>query len=275
MITQNNAINKVSEFMTRNMGSIFQKGENELSLLEVLSGLRTVIQIEEEKYNRISNAFKDLRAIDTKFKVDFVKCPDCGTPVLLEFHNCNICGASLMEENQVEEEPKKKTKAKEEKTDAPVKTQQTKVAKATEEVVEEVEETDNDDIPSEDDILAMSKPDIGKVIKKFELDVKISKYQKLDELRAAVNNALDEKFAVDEELVDEEAEEVDEPEAVETEDSEEDFELEEAEEVEEEETEEEEIEEETEEEDLDLDDLDFDDIDDAFEGMEEEEEEDD
>jgi hypothetical protein len=242
--------------------------------------LRDALDHIVKRHESLNEKFDELKLDDF-----WAECPDCESPVLLEFGNCPFCDANLLgeevineqEEEEVIEKPaKKKKKAKpepveeepvevdsdeeeldalsEEDIDLDDGEESEEISDDADEVGEDADDEldEEDTAPSAEEVNKMKKADLIALIEEYDLDID-PKGVKIKELREEINDALDELFAEeeeDEDIVDEDDEEID------LEDEDED------EEDEDEEDEDEEEEEEDDDDDLDLDGVDFSELDD-------------
>jgi len=169
----------VVEFITTRTKNL--KGKNLLEALTIVASdiVKIVDTHDKIKTAFLSSAGKDLH----------ITCPHCGSPTLLEYVKCNVCLKDLVNLNQVEKVNEAPMAIKKIKADAQL------PLKAKAKIVEEIEdapESDETELPSENEINQMEVKDLNAVIAKWGLKKTIlNKSKNINEMRKLVNEAVD------------------------------------------------------------------------------------
>lgn len=194
-------LDKIGKFVSLNEKELKTLTGGNDSTFAVLLAVAELVQTQATKYHELKEVF-------VKHGGDLhVECPECNSPVILEYGNCPFCGEHLMGEKKAPV-AKKEEKVAKSKVVVEEKPQKSKVAEKlknfqnTEEEIEEAFEADDEDevaLPSEEEINDMDRDELLELIKENEFEIKDYKKLNRKELRVAVIKYIDVTYSEAEE----------------------------------------------------------------------------
>lgn len=160
--------------------------------------LNSLIRIKEKLEEKITDHNKIVTAITgTVFEDIMLACPDCSSPVLLNYGNCPYCGVALLQMETQEQEPTEaEVKPKEDKKKVKVDPKPEEDKKKVKEKVEpkpvedKVEAEDEDAYPSADAINELRRAGLTRVIKRYDLGIIAGNFHQVKELKKVVISAI-------------------------------------------------------------------------------------